>query len=442
VRYFVSVSLPQYSDHRPLIGTRRRYARLVRTSAVAFAVVIGCACGPVPSVEQPTPTSLVSATVSASPTPQPSATVTPIPSPTATPEPTPRTTRVIGGIEFAVVPSPADLKIDTAISRDDETTIVATVAADVDAVQREFDRSFSSRPVVYVFATNETYALGLQRLFGYSTATATFVADNSVSFFEPSLLAIAANWQAIGDRRPIAAIRHELTHRITLDACAPRCDLVPAWLNEGEARLQEALVPGGDWRLVRVRYEAASMAATETLIPLNTLVSQLSWNALTDWAGYYKYQEAARATELLRADIGAAPIARLYERIRRGENVAQAYATLTGRSFADFVIELPARMREGVSSTPGMVTIPATPEGVGPSYLLYGFGPSSTVIVTITGTRSTETWPLTVSPFGAAFDGIAPERARGAYTISVQYGETMLTAKLTKTTAGARGDLR
>lgn len=380
--------------------------------------------------------------IAASPTPQPSATITPTPSPTATPEPTPRTTRVIGGIEFAIVPSPADLRVETVISREDETTIVATVAADVDAVQREFDRSFSSRPVVYVFATNESYALGLQRLFGYSAATAAFVADNSVSFFEPSLLMIAANWQAIGDWRPIAAIRHELTHRLTLDACAPRCDLVPAWLNEGEARLQEALVPGGEWRLVRVRYEAASMAATETLIPLNTLVSQLSWNALTDWAGYYKYQEAARATELLRADIGAAPTARLYERIRRGENVAQAYATLTGRSFADFGATLAGRMREGVPPAPGMVIIPATPEGVGPAYLLYGFVPSSTVIVTMTSIRSTETWPLTVSPFGASFDGLGPERARGTYTISVQYGETMLTAHMTKSTSGAIGDLR
>src|SRR5205823_6206869 len=125
------------------------------------------------------------------------------------------------------------------------------------------------------------------------------------------------------DRRPVAAIRHELTHLLTLDACSPRCDLVPAWLNEGQARLAEALVPGGDWRLERVSYEAASMAATGTLIPLNTLVSQLSWNALTDWAGYFKYQESARAVDLLREDVGdTAPIARVCERLRHAPGVA------------------------------------------------------------------------------------------------------------------------
>ena len=140
--------------------------------------------------------------------------------------------------------------------------------------------------------------------------------------------------------------------------------------------MQEALVPGGDWRLLRVRYEAASMAATETLIPLNTLVSQLSWNALTDWAGYYKYQEAARATELLRADIGGeTPIARLYDRLRRGENVAQAYSALTSRSFDDFVAGLGARMREGLPRGPAIVTVATAPEGAGASYLLYGFAP-------------------------------------------------------------------
>src|SRR5205814_9509196 len=240
------------------------------------------------------------------------------------------------------------------------------------------------RPVIYVFAGSDSYAEGFVRIFGYPRATATFVAENSVSFFEPSLRLIAVNWDAIGGRRPVAAIRHELTHLLTLDACSPRCDLVPAWLNEGQARLAEALVPGGDWRLVRVRYEAASMAATGTLIPLNTLVSQLTWNALTDWAGYFKYQEAARAVELLRDDLGrGGAIARLYERLRRGQNVAQAYSALTGRSFDDFVSGLGGRMRGAVAQAPGIIAVSA--EGAPPSYLLYGFAPAATLTVTISG---------------------------------------------------------
>jgi hypothetical protein len=322
------------------------------------------------------------------------------------------------------------------LSRDDEQAIAATVAADMLAVEREFERSFAGRPVIYAFGTTETYADGFERIFGYPRATATFVAENSISFFEPSLRIIAVNWGAVSDRHPVAAVRHELTHLLTLDACSPRCDLVPAWLNEGQARLAEALVPGGEWRLMRVRYEAASMAATGSLIPLNALVSQLAWNALTDWAGYFKYQESARAVELLREDVGGrAPIARIYERLRRGQNLAQAYSALTDRSFDDFVASLPSRMRAAVPAEHGLVAVQAT------SYMVYGFPPGSTVMLIVSGPRGSESWPLVISPFGSNFDSIAPTRSRGAYIITVRTESEVLTLKVQKADAGIPGDL-
>jgi hypothetical protein len=346
-------------------------------------------------------------------------------------------TREIAGIDFALVPAAADLRIEALLSRDEQRVVVSTVTADIPAVEREFERTFAARPVIYVFGSTESYADGFVRIFGYSRATATFVAENSVSFFEPSLRLIAVNWEAIRGRRPVAAIRHELTHLLTLDACSPRCDLVPAWLNEGQARLAEALVPGGEWRLLRVRYEAASMALTGTLIPLDTLVSQLAWNALTDWAGYFKYQESARAVELLREDVGgSAPIARIYERLRRGQNLAQAYAALTDRSFDDFVASLAGRMRAAVPAGQGLVVVAPT------SYLVYGFPPASTITLTVSGPRGSESSPMVISPFGSNFDGIAPTRRRGGYTISAQTESGVFTVKLRKTESGVPEDLR
>ena len=340
-------------------------------------------------------------------------------------------------MDFALMPGAADLRIDSALSRDDDEVVASTVTADIPAVEREFDRSFGTRPVIYVFGSIESYADGFVRIFGYPRATATFVAENSVSFFEPSLRLIAVNWEAVRARRPVAAIRHELTHLLTLDACSPRCDLVPAWLNEGQARLAEALVPGGEWRLMRVRYEAASMATTGTVLPLNALVSQLAWNALTDWAGYFKYQQAARAVELLREDIGGtAPIARIYERLRRGQNLAQAYAGLTDRSFDDFVSGLPERMRAAVPAGQGLVAVAPT------SYMVYGFPPASTITITVSGPRGSESSPMVISPFGSNFDGIAPTRIRGNYTISAQTESGVFTVKLRKTDTGDPSDLR
>jgi hypothetical protein len=343
----------------------------------------------------------------------------------------------IAGIPFAFIRGRSDLRVDASLSRDDVEVIYATVATDMAAVEAEFLRNFTVRPLIYVFSGTESYTEGFVRIFGYQRTTATFVAENSVSFFEPSLRVIAVNWGAVGDRRPVAAIRHELTHLLTLDACAPRCDLVPAWLNEGQARLAEALVPGGDWRLVRVRYEAASMAATGTLIPLNSLVSQPSWNALTDWAGYFKYQESARAVELLREDVGGnAPIARVYEKIRGGQNIGQTYAALTGRSFNDFLAGLPDRMRAAVPAGQGLIPVAPT------SYLVYGFPPASTITVTVSGPRGSESSPMVISPFGSNFDSIAPTRARGGYTISAQTESGVFTIKLRKETAGDPSDLR
>jgi hypothetical protein len=178
------------------------------------------------------------------------------------------------------------------------------------------------------------------------------------------------------------------------------------------------------------------MAATGTLIPLNTLVSQFAWNALTDWAGYFKYQESARAVELLRQDIGgAAPIARIYERIRRGQNLAQAYTALTDRSFDDFVANLPERMRAAVPAGQGLIVVTPT------SYMLYGFPPTSTITLTVSGPSGNEGGPLVISPFGSNVETIAPTRTRGIYTISAHTESGVLTVKLRKDDAGIPTDL-
>lgn len=408
----------------------------MRTCLLAVVLLSVTACGPA-SVPSGSPSSSPVALPTASP--EPPFIRTPAPSsPPAASSPTPAlVTRQIAGIEFALVPGAADLRIEGGLSREEQVIVVATVAADIPAVERDFARTFPARPVIYVFGSIESYAEGFVRIFGYPRATATFVSENSVSFFEPSLGLIAVNWEAIRARHPIAAIRHELTHLLTLDACSPRCDLVPAWLNEGQGRLAEALVPGGEWRLLRVRYEAASMARTGTLIPLNTLVSQFAWNSLTDWAGYFKYQQAARAVELLRDDVGGtAPIAQVYERLRRGQNLAQAYAGLTNRSFDDFVATLPGRMTAAVPTNQGIIAVAPT------GYLVYGFPPASTITLTVSGPRGSESSPMVISPFGSNFDSIAPTRTRGGYTISAQTQSGVFTVKVRKETAGDPSDLR
>ncbi|HUG07247.1 MAG TPA: hypothetical protein VMQ78_11945 [Candidatus Limnocylindria bacterium] len=397
--------------------------------ALAFAALAAQSCvavGPEPSeAPTPAPATAVAAEPTSSPTPGP-------PEPSASPTPPlPRCAapeRRIGPVELdALCVAGTEVAVERGIAEDDARRLSAQVQDDVTAVLHDFAWTLRGRPVIRVFATTASYTAGLVHAFGYTGATAAFVAENSVAFFEPGLRTILVNWDAVRERRPIAAIRHELTHFVALEACAPRCDLVPAWLNEGQARLAEALIPGGEWRLVRVRYEAASMVATKTLLPLPTLVSQGQWNSLTSWAGYYKYQEAARATELLREDIGGAqPIARLYERLRRGEDVARAYASLTGRSFDSFVTGLAARFADGVPAGPAIVTTAGPQAGHGVGYLLYGFGSEERLTLRVVGRRFEEHEEITVSPQGAHFAEIVDRYPPGTYVIAVTKGETVV----------------
>jgi hypothetical protein len=400
--------------------------------ALALAAVAAQSCAATttqPSIS-PAPPSTAAAVATVEPTPTVDmATTQPSPLPTATPLrlcPSPQ--KIVGDVSISPICVPgANVLVENVFEHADLQILYDQVVADLAAVQQEFAWTLRRQPTIEVFATTASYTTGLVRELGYSDATAAFVAENSVAFFEPDLRLILVNWGAVSERRPIAAIRHELTHFVTLEACEPRCDLVPAWLNEGQARLAEATISSGEWRLARVRYEAASMVATNTLMPLSSLVSQGQWNNITSWAGYYKYQQAARATELLREDIGGAqPISQLYDRLRRGENVARAYASLTGRSFDSFVVGLAARFTEGVPAGPAIVTTAGPQAGHGVGYLLYGFGSEEKLTLRVVGRRLLETEEITVSPQGAHFAEIEDRYPSGTYVIVVTRGETVV----------------
>lgn len=330
----------------------------------------------------------------------------------------------------------ARVVVDRTLSPEDDAAIAEQIEADLAAAQREFAWTLRSPAVIYVRAAREGYIDTLRGLFGYGATTAEYVADNSVAFFEPSLRTIAVNWAEIRDRRPIAAIRHELTHLVTLEACEPRCDLVPAWFNEGEARLMETTV-GAEWRLLRVRYEAASMRTTNTLLPLAALWTQAQWNAYGDWLGYYKYQEAARVVELMREDIGDDAVARIYARLRRGDDLPAAYAALAGRSWSAFTASLDARIADGAAAARGIVTVSPSPDGGGVAYLLYGFPAEAHVTLRIRSHSVDETQDVTVSPQGALFASVDASYPQGPYRITAAIGEDTVAA-VTVTKHGGR----
>ena len=404
--------------------------RLIAAVAALSILTFGCAPAAVAPVtsRQPDPIS----TATATPEPAAEPTVAAVATPSSAPIELPRCRAPLGATLRAFCPAGARIDLDPEIGDVDAAAIVTQVIDDLAAIQSEFEWTVRGQARIDVYATHQRYVDGLQSVFGYSQTTAEYLADNSVAFFEPSLGRIAVSWEDVRDRRPIAAMRHELTHFVTLEACQPRCDLVPAWLNEGQARLAEAQIPGADWRLMRVRYEAASMVTTNTLIPLTSLWTQGQWNAYGDWAGYYKYQEAARAVELLRADIGDRAIALLYGRIRVGIDVATAYAAFTGRSFASFSAALPARLAADIAKGPAIAIVTPGADGHGASYLLYGFPAEAKVTLRLRAHAIDETQEIAVSPQGAYFGSLDDSYPPGTYTITAASGTSAAAVNVIK----------
>jgi len=400
---------------------------------IAMLAVVLASCSSAPAAPSATPTAAALATAAPTATAEPTATPAPTTAPSAKPTlaPPPQCRQPLTTDLVALCPEGAMLWVDRSLSPDDTVAIAAQVEDDLAAVQREFQWTLRTRAVIYVRAARAGYIDTLQQVFGYGASTAEYVADNSVAFFEPSLRVIVVNWEEIRDRRPIAAIRHELTHIVTLEACAPRCDLVPAWFNEGEARLMETTV-GAEWRLMRVRYEAASMLATNTLLPLTALWTQAQWNAYGDWLGYYKYQEAARAIELIKDDIGEAAIPRLYARLRAGDDLARAYALLSGKSWTSFMAALESRIGAAVPATRGIATAAPGADGTGVSYLLYGFPAEAKITLRLRSHAIDETQQVAVSPQGALFGSIDDSYPPGTYTITAASGTSAAAVTVTK----------
>ncbi len=92
-------------------------------------------------------------------------------------------------------------------------------------------------------------------------------------------------------------------------------------------------------------------------------------------------------------------------------------------------------MRAAVPAGKGLIAVQPT------SYLVYGFPPASTITVTVSGPRGSESSPMVISPFGSNIDAIAPTRSRGGYTISVRSETDVFTLRLRKVEGGVAGDL-
>lgn len=302
------------------------------------------------------------------------------------------TSRSVRDITFNVwCTDSADVYVEARVSGNDAASAAALAEADTAAVQKDLARTFRTRALIYVFADATSYVPSVRRIFGERTAATAMETD---AFFAPWMDAIAVDWREVSRDVPITGLRHELTHRLVwqitgsrtspseLDGLqkAPTPD-VPAWLDEGLARVEESTLAGAAWIAVHDRSFAAAASGSWDL-SLGDLADLRKWNERTGTDGYYQYLIAAQAVRLLQADLGQNGIVAILERIRDGASFRDAYRAVAGSSFDAFVAALAQRMRAAVAPYPGVA---AAPRGRQSLLMLYGFTPGSLVAFSVSG---------------------------------------------------------
>jgi hypothetical protein len=240
-----------------------------------------------------------------------------------------------------------------------------------------------------------------------------------------------------GSERPVRTARHELTHQLIAQLAGPNT-AVPAWLNEGSARLQEMTVAATGWWANLNAGTARSAAAASELIPLADLESQAAWNARAEPFAQFEYYEASEAVRLLRQDVGVAGTVLMLDLMRQGASFDAAFATVAGRSAASFETAFPSRLVATTATYPAVLLAGDTPEGAGLSFTAYGFAPSSSLTVTVrTPGYVPATIPAVADTFGAYPNRVTVANgwpASGTYTVTVTDGTR--TASATTTLGG------
>jgi hypothetical protein len=245
----------------------------------------------------------------------------------------------------------------SAASETIQVSISTQVSSDVERIQQDYGRSFAARPQVYVMATDGSYASAQTVILGIAP---TFVTSPPVeNRFESAGVyyqgKVAIDWARSNDTKPFTVGRHELTH-LVIDEIAGDA-FVPAWLNEGSARLDEFTIAGSDWLRTLNQYRALSMAVNSRLITMDELTSQGLWNSRQNPAADYQYAEAQQIVQLLRDEMGIAGEIEILRLLGAGYTFGEGYQAMPRRSPADFSSSVFARIR-AFATAPGIAFVP------------------------------------------------------------------------------------
>ena len=306
------------------------------------------------------------------------------------------TTLTTGGFTFNVrSTATSDVYVERTISSADAQTVATMADADVAGVRSTYGRAFTQRPPIYVFPTTSSYTTGMQTILGLSASEAAVSGSQTTGYFHWQKVSgtvtttLALNWEKVKTEQPATTLRHELVHMMIVQIANPtNNDSIPAWINEGSARLEEFTIAGTSYWRNQNRYSAASMVAVRDYFTVAGLTSQDTWNARTGDPAIYQYYEASQIAQLARDDVGTAGVTRIFELMGQGQTFDAAFVTVVGSAVGTWSSTVPSRLQAISATYPGLVTATDEPGGSGLSYVLFGFQPSSTVEFDVRGQTS------------------------------------------------------
>jgi hypothetical protein len=321
----------------------------------------------------------------------------------------------------SVASASADLRVEAGIPAGEALRVSGALDRASAQVERVFGRSFSGRPRVLLFATQASFAKGIEELFAYAPDVAHAAAVSYGGIVDTRTLTVAVNFRVTAGDDLTGLLAHELVHVMIRETAGADADL-PAWFEEGFATLiqrEDALSADTDVLVAR------SLVANDD-VSLADLATLADWHRMYARIGRPQYALASEAVRAMEDRVGEAGLVRILAAVGAGERFADAYSEVGGGTIAEFVAGFTT------TAATARVAVNATPSPAGDvAWTIYGFAADSPVAVRISSQLGYDlTFTVTTDDLGMYRGSFGSTAPAGRYTIDVTSGGTRASASL------------
>jgi hypothetical protein len=308
-----------------------------------------------------------------------------------------------------VLTARADVRVESGVPAPEVARLASSVDSAIARVERAFDRPFTTKPRIFVFATRASFARGTQDLFGYTHKTATNVAVSYGGVFDPQTRTIAVSWQAATSASLPGLLAHELTHLATREIVGHDA-VVPAWFEEGLA----AQIQAGDAGVDSDAHLAARSLLASAPNTLDTIATLSDWHRAYAQTGAALYAVSAETVGAIQARIGRDGMLALLTDVGQGARFEDAYRARSSESLDELI----AGFASDIALRPS-VTAGTAPDGSGNFvWTLSAFAPNSDVPVRITGKAYDLAYTVRTDAIGMYRGTFGSTAALGTYTLT------------------------